>query len=97
MTQEQIDRERWLERLPYKNKALELVINIKELNLSTWINNEDAKKIALIAVDEIINQLENLHKPEYTTFINYVGENEIIDGYELIEYYKEVKQEIENL
>jgi hypothetical protein len=82
---------------PQKQKAIGLVINIKELNLSTWINNEDAKKIALIAVDEIINQLENLHKPEYTTFINYVGKNEIINGYELIEYYKEVKQEIENL
>jgi hypothetical protein len=82
---------------PQKQKAIGLVINIKELNLSTWINNEDAKKIALIAVDEIINQLENLHKPEYTTFINYVGKNEIINGYELIEYYKEVKQEIETL
>jgi hypothetical protein len=77
-----------------KQKAIELINKY----LQVYDGRVDkAKKCTLIAVDEIISQLENLHKPEYTTFINYVGKNEIINGYELIEYYKEVKQEIETL
>jgi hypothetical protein len=62
-----------------------------------------AKNCAIIAVKVIICELEKLHKPEYTTFITrepifldggLSEEGETCDGYELIEYYKEVKEEL---
>lgn len=38
-----------------EHKAKELFLKFRHQNLSTWINDSDAKKITLIAVDEIIN------------------------------------------
>lgn len=39
-----------------KEKAKKIYLKYRTLNLSTWINSEDAKKMSLIAVDEIINE-----------------------------------------
>jgi len=67
---------------------------------------EEQKQCALIAVDEIIKMLMSLYKPEYTTFntVNELmykfeesNECEVMDGYEMVMYYDEVKQEIEKL
>ena len=56
--------------------------------------SEEAKECALIDLQNQLNMLYSLHKPEYTTFsIDGV----VYDGYELINFYEEVKNEIENL
>jgi hypothetical protein len=66
----------------------------------------EAKQCALIAVDEIKTILMSLYKPEYTSFntVNELmykfeesNECEVMDGYEMVMYYDEVKQEIEKL
>ncbi len=61
-----------------------------------------AKQSALICVDEMLDQLRKLRKPEYTTFIEWeqLKEKEVadtMDGYELIAWWEEVKQELQNL
>ena len=38
-----------------KEKAEELFLKYRTLNLSTWTNSEDAKKMSLIAVDEMLS------------------------------------------
>jgi len=67
---------------------------------------EEQKRCALMTVDEIIKMLMSLYKPEYTTFntVNELmykfeesNECEVMDGYEMVMYYDEVKQEIEKL
>ena len=51
----------------------------------------DKKLYAAICVQEIIDQLENLCKPEYTFFFHgEMGSGTTIEGYELIDYYKSV-------
>lgn len=61
------------------------------------IDFEDAKKLALIAVEEIIKEFEQLRKPEYTIFIiSYEGQI-TMDGYEKLSYWQQVKTEIEKL
>ena len=37
-----------------KEKAKEIYLKYRTLNLSTWINSEDAKKMSLIAVEMVI-------------------------------------------
>ena len=64
-----------------KEKAKEIYLKYRTLNLSTWINSEDAKKMSLIAVDELIIQ-EN----KYNNGSFYPSK-----------YWQEVKQEIEKL
>lgn len=53
-----------------------------------WILQSHSKQVAsaIIFVDEIIALIERLHKPEYTTFLNPQR-----DGYEELEYWKNVK------
>lgn len=56
------------------------------------------RKCALIAVDEILLELENLHDPEYAYF--YPEEQDVkegMDGEARILFYKNVRKEIENL
>ena len=64
-----------------KEKAKELVAKFY-FDLPQWVNTEDAKICAIIAVDEILN-IDNI-KP-------YILHKEII------EFYQEVKQEIQAL
>ena len=73
-----------------KEKATEL-FNKFSLN---YYHVTNAKQCALICVDEIINNMKLVHKPEYTSI--FIQE-QYLDLYEAIEYYQEVKQEIEKL
>lgn len=66
---------------------------------------EQAKQCALIMVDEILKNFERLHKPEYCAF-DAIGErkfifqgeyDEYMTGYDMIEYWQEVKDEIGKL
>lgn len=61
-------------------------------------------ELALIAVNEIINLLNTLAKPEYVAFyvkdVYTIADTEYethAHGYELIEYWQQVKEEINNL
>ena len=56
------------------------------------IHVQQIKKCALIAVDESIENLEFIHKPEY---VSILIQGQFIDIYEAIEYWKKVKEEIE--
>ena len=85
-----------------KEKAIELVDKFTQTNGNAFF----AKECALIAVDEIIKMLMSLYKPEYTSFntVNELmyqfeesDECDVMDGYEMVEYYEQVKQEIEKL
>lgn len=93
-----------------KIKAEELIEKFKEYahgissfngkyNESVEINS--AKQCAIICADEIIHELEQLRKPEYTSFViqntNSSEENSVIDGYEKKDFWNEVKSELENL
>ena len=62
-----------------------------------------SKAYALICVDEILLNFEGLHKPEYCAF-DAIGERKYIfeseypehmTGYDMVEYWNEVKREIE--
>lgn len=55
---------------------------------------ETARQCALICVDVILENMEGLHKPEYTTFIL---DGQKMDGYELSDYWIEVSNEIKKL
>ena len=75
-----------------KEKAEQLVesfMNIKQQKLADYsiIYHPTAKQCALIAVDEIIQELEHL---KHTEDCN----EDVFDSYQ---YWEEVKQEIENL
>ena len=64
-----------------KEKANELYLKYKTLNLSTWTNSKDAKEMSLIAVDELI-----IEENRYNNGSFYQSR-----------YWQEVKQEIEKL
>ena len=48
-----------------KEKAMNLYCKFRNNNYSTWINKLDAKKMCLIAVDEIIYQINNPEREWY--------------------------------
>jgi hypothetical protein len=66
-----------------KAKAEYLVKHFKSLNLSTWINNKDAKKCALISVEQVRFFHDSLF---------YLTKGSLLD-----QYLDDVKREIENL
>lgn len=76
-----------------------------EYNCQPSLSTMVAKQCALIAVDEILEILEGLNKPEYAVFDaiekrKYAFEGEYTDhmtGYDMVAYFQEVKQEIEKL
>ena len=77
-----------------KEKARELVDKFYPYCNNNYIRDYYSNECALIAVDEILSNFELIHKPEYVTiFIN----KEIFNIYDAIEYYQEVKQEIEKI
>jgi hypothetical protein len=75
-------------RLTPKEKAEELVLRYLRIddNTKEWFNSYIAKQCALITVDEILNQLSPLDLSPLGTYTN-----------PKIEYWLEVKQEIEKL
>ena len=92
-------------------QAMKLVIGMKEyachsrdMTLTPRENKIEAgKQCALIAVDMQIQILESLAKPEYVAFIlkdelTFETEYEThFHGYDLIEYWQQVKIEIEKI
>lgn len=77
-----------------KAKAKELVDMFEPMCLKY---RDAAKKCALISVEQIIVQLDEIRKPEYTDFWHGENAGETVDGYFIKEYWEEVKQEINNL
>jgi hypothetical protein len=75
-------------RVTPKEKAEELVLRYLRIDNNTkeWFNSYIAKQCALIAVDEILNQLSPLELSPLGIYTN-----------PKIEYWLEVKQEIEKL
>jgi hypothetical protein len=73
-----------------KEKAKELMLKFKEApikgTLAWYVSFELSKRFALIATDEVLNELFEM---AMVTGSSYVHKH--------IDYYQEVKQEIENL
>lgn len=100
-----------------KEKAEELLLKFKDyvcgyVGSSMLTNHEypeqilsQAKKVAIIAVNEILKNFEGLHKPEYCVF-DAIGERkftfesehpEHMTGYDMVAYWEDVKVQIEAL
>jgi len=97
-----------------KEKAQELVDKFKDyvhgyVGSSMLTNHEypeqilaQAKKVAIITVDEILKQFDGLHKPEYCVFdgigerkFTFDGEyKEHMTGYDMVAYWEQVKAEL---
>lgn len=77
-----------------KEKAEELVYKfmIEIATIYSDGTHPESKQCALICVEEIINQLDDIRKPEYTTFMDYSGLPIHTDGYDRIDYWQQVKQ-----
>lgn len=56
--------------------------------------NLNAKACAIILVNEVIEKLDRLHKPEYVTFFPGNDLEENSDGYELQDFWNQVEVEI---
>ena len=86
------------------NKLLNSLYNNGELSFRKILFPK-AKECAIIAVDEIMKQFDGLHKPEYCAF-DAIGErkftfdsecSEHMTGYDMIAFWKQVKEEIDKL
>ena len=53
-------------------------------------NDRDAPKMAAKWVKVLLKELEQLRKPEYTTFVTSYEKEETMDGYEKISYWQSV-------
>lgn len=58
---------------------------------------EAKKQCALICVEEVIKQLDEMCKPEYYSFWHGEKVGETVDGYAIKEYWEQVKTEIESI
>ncbi len=56
-----------------------------------------AKARAIECVDAILDELNQLRKPEYTTFITSYEKGEDMDGYQKIAFYENLKLQISKL
>jgi len=69
----------------------------------TWLDNgmvvkkKYGKELAVKSVDVVINTLENIAKPEYVHFYEKTQDEGGNDGYAEIEFWEQVKIEIEAL
>lgn len=53
--------------------------------------------VCIIAVEEIIKQIDNLCKPEYTSFFHgEMGSGTTVDGYELKDYWYQILNYLKN-
>lgn len=85
-------------------RMVERFMEVDSRQQGTLMFSGDAKQCALIHCDEIIEVLETLAKPEYVAFVakdkfklDATEYDTHLTGYELIEYLKEVRNEIELL
>lgn len=58
---------------------------------------KEPKLFANITADYIIKELAQLRKPEYTTFVTSYKDQTTSDGYERIDFWGNVKTEINKL
>lgn len=63
-----------------------------KVDLENSISVREANACAIIVCDKIIKQLEELCKPEYTSFWHGEKAGETVDGYELKDFWEQVKQ-----
>lgn len=82
-----------------EEKAKELIKKCRDAMTGPGIeaNDRNAPVLALIMVNEVISQLDEMCKPEYVSFWHGDNTGETQDGYFIKEYWEEVKQQIENL
>lgn len=81
-----------------EEKAKELVgkFMVWQFQARTFQQEYFAKQCAAICVRELIDTLENLYKPEYTSFFHgEMGSGTTMDGYELKDYYSSVLTSIQ--
>lgn len=60
------------------------------------VKENHAKQCALICIEEQIKLLQQLRKPEYTTFITDYENGTFCEGYEYVEFWEAVRTEILN-
>lgn len=88
---------------PEQIKAKELVDKFtkillkKELRAHGSFIKDCAKECALIAIDAIISQLEEMLEPENIFFWHVDKTGQTTDGYGLLDFYRSVKLEITNI
>lgn len=90
-----------------EEKSIELLNKFS--SLSQWVGGEGnislgakmGKQCAIICVEQIIAELNELRKPEYTTFIIEYADPDVpgdpgktMDGYEKLDYWKAVLEHI---
>jgi len=88
-----------------KQTAKEIVDKYMPLCYVPWMGGKDeatqedcAKEAAILHCQCIIDELENLCKPEYTSFFHgEMGNGTTMDGYELKEFYENIITEIKQL
>jgi len=71
----------------------------KATELFNHFNNEtestsSARRCAIYTVNGILSELEQLHKPEYTSFLS---DGAVVDGYEKMEFWNDVKELISQM
>lgn len=76
-----------------EEKAENIVNELFDRSLS----HNDACIAGKFLVERILFELELIRKPEYTSFIVNAERNEVMDGYERIEYWEKVQEHIGTL
>ena len=88
-----------------KEKAKEFYDKYEFVYIQNYTSKHEVIQCCIIAVDEILAILRGLHKPEYCGFdaigerqYTYNGEyDDLMTGYDMVDYYNEVKTELTNL
>lgn len=88
-------RNKQIKDMTPKEKAQQLLYMYDFVFIQNYSSKHEVKQAAIIAIDQIISELQILHKPEYTTFI--ISQGITSDGYERVDYWEEVKTELDQL
>lgn len=84
-----------------KEKAKELSDKFYNLEgepmATSYMDYTLAQDCAIVCVDEILSQLRKLINPDFTGFYHGAYTGNSANGLELIKYYEDVKNEINNL
>ena len=77
-----------------KEKANELYKKYEFVYIQNYTSKHEVIECIKILIDELIKQLEEIHKPEYTSFHH---NEEVVQGYDIMSWWEEVKKELETL
>lgn len=77
-----------------KEKAKELYDKYEFVYIQNYTSKHEVKQCALLLIDCIIQELDQLAKPEYTIFVTSVDPISTQHGYEKLHYWEEVKEEV---